>query len=75
MVQYAIKSYMYHQGKLHIETKPLSQVLAEYFLTLVFCCAAVLLCVFWCILCFNLRNITSNLLVTNVVKCNFFLFY
>ena len=37
----------------------------------VFCSAAVLLCVFWCILCFNLRNITSNLLVTNVVKCNF----
>ena len=33
-------------------------------------CSAVC-CVFWCILCFNLRNITSNLLVTNVVKCNF----
>ena len=66
-----------HQ-KLHVSSRKIAHwnktfisVLAVYFLILVFCSAAVLLCVFWCILCFNLRNITSNLLVTNVVKCNF----
>ena len=65
-----------HQ-KLHVSSRKIAHwnktFISDLYLYRIFPDTGVLLCccVFWCILCFNLRNITSNLLVTNVGKCNF----